>query len=300
MERKKKKMYRVLGVLCVIAVILGIFFLNARRNALVRFAVYEAKAKSVMTSYGKLSYIDEGSGEAIISCHGICGGYDQAYDTLAGKETSYRILAPSRFGYPGSDMPDEPTIEKQAAAYAELLDALQIDKAYILATSAGGTSAIRFALTYPERTKGLILYCSGYPLMEEPEDKVSYVGPPGVLSNDLPMWLMSPLFPVIMGMEQDTIEMIMPFADKNAGIVLDSKLTNTDMCNNYQNYNLQKLQVPVLILHAKDDKLADYELAAQWAEQIPDCTFVSFEHGGHLMKGNGAAIDNALKEFIRN
>ena len=50
-----------------------------------------------------MSYIDEGDGEVIISCHGICGGYDQVYDTLADKTDTYRILAPSRFGYPGSD-----------------------------------------------------------------------------------------------------------------------------------------------------------------------------------------------------
>ena len=45
------------------------------------------------------------------------------------------------------------TIEMKATAYKELLDRLGIDKAYILYTSAGATSAIKFALIYPERTK---------------------------------------------------------------------------------------------------------------------------------------------------
>ena len=48
----------------------------------------------------------------------------------------------------------------------ELLDKLGIDKVYLLATSAGGSIAIRFALDYPERTRGLILYCSAMPLVE--------------------------------------------------------------------------------------------------------------------------------------
>lgn len=53
----------------------------------------------------------------------------------------------------------ENTPAEQATAYVELLDKLGIDRVYLLATSAGGSVAIRFALDYPERTKGLILYC---------------------------------------------------------------------------------------------------------------------------------------------
>ena len=56
----------------------------------------------------------------------------------------------------------------QTAAYVELLDKLGIDKVYLLATSAGGSVAIRFALDYPQRTKGLILYCSAMPPVEKP------------------------------------------------------------------------------------------------------------------------------------
>ena len=56
--------------------------------------------------------------------------------------------------------------KEEVQAYVELLDKLGIDKVYLLATSAGGSIAIRFALDYPERTRGLILYCSAMPLVE--------------------------------------------------------------------------------------------------------------------------------------
>ena len=61
----------------------------------------------------------------------------------------------------------------------ELLDRLGINEVYVLSTSAGGSVAIRFALDYPERTKGLILYCSAMPLTEKPAKYAEYVGPPG-------------------------------------------------------------------------------------------------------------------------
>lgn len=129
-------------------------------------------------SYGNMTYIDEGEGEVILSVHGIFGGYDQACDTCKDFSSDYRIIAPSRFGYLGSDISGSGTPADQAAAYIEMLDVLGVEKVYLLATSAGGTTAIRFALDYPERTKGLILYCSAMPFAEKPEEYAEYAGPP--------------------------------------------------------------------------------------------------------------------------
>lgn len=289
----------VVSALCIVILLGAINFITVQREARERFASYQEKANTIETTYGNISYIDAGEGEVILSVHGICGGYDQAYDTLADREEDYRILAPSRFGYPGSDMPENPTIEKQVEAFVELLDSLQIDKTYVLATSAGGTTAIKFALMHPERTKGLILYCSGYPALEKPEKEITLAGPPAFLCNDFSMWLISPLFKPIMGMEQSTLKMIMPFADKKEGIVFDGKVTNPDMVNNYQDYDMSKLEVPVLSIHAKDDKLANFDGVEPWIKRIPDCTFVPLEGGGHLMEGNEEVIADALDTFIK-
>lgn len=297
--KHKRGMWMAIGSVIGILIMIGIVnFMSIRKEALKRFATYEAKAKVLETSYGQLAYIDEGEGEVVLSCHGICGGYDQAYDTLEGMHEKYRILAPSRFGYPGSELPENATIEMQVEAYIELLDDLKIDKVYVLATSAGGTSAIRFALMHPERTKGLILYCSGYPGLEAPEKMLTYVGPPAFMCHDVAMWLISPLFKPIMGMEQATLKVIMPFKEKKNGIVFDAKVTNTDMINHYKAYDMSKMKVPVLSIHAKDDKLAKFESVVPWIEKIPEVQLVILENGGHLMEGHQAKIRQALDEFI--
>lgn len=301
MNRKNKPQKIItLGIISTVFLCGLTSFFSTSAIAKKRFATYENKAQTITTSYGRLSYIDEGSGEVILSCHGICGGYDQAYDSLAGREDSYRILAPSRFGYPGSDMPANATIEMQVEAFVELLDTLHIEKTYVLATSAGGTAAIKFALMHPERTKGLILYCSGYPRMEAPEKEIGYAGPPSFLCNDFAMWLISPLFKPLMGMERDTLKMIMPFQDKKEGIVFDAKVTNTVMYNNWEEYDLSKLQVPVLMLHSKDDKLANFDGVKIWVDKIPNCTSFFFEDGGHLMEGNSDKINEYMDNFIRS
>ena len=135
-------------------------------------------AETVNLEYGNISFVDRGKGESILSIHGIFGGYDQAYDTCKDFSSDYRIIAPSRFGYLGSDILGNGTPAEQATAYVSLLDKLGIEKVYLLATSAGGSVAIRFALDYPERTKGLILYCSAMPLTEKPDKYLKYAGPP--------------------------------------------------------------------------------------------------------------------------
>lgn len=98
------------------------------------------------------------AGETLLSVHGLYGGYDQALENVGSLSSRYRILAPSRFGYPGSSVKGEGTPREQAEAYVELLDILGIERVFILGASAGGTPAIRFALDFPQRAKGLILY----------------------------------------------------------------------------------------------------------------------------------------------
>ena len=288
----------VLLFLVVYLIVQGIRCSIAVKESKERLATYGSK--TVQLSYGNMSYIDTGEGKTVLSVHGIFGGYDQAYDTCKDFSSDYRIIAPSRFGYLGSDILGDGTPAEQATAYVELLDELGIDKVYLLATSAGGSVAIRFALDYPERTKGLILYCSAMPFTEKPEKYSEYAGPPAVLCNDLTMFLISPLFDPIMGMEPSTIYSMLPVSDRKDGVVLDASVTNLDMARNYDDYHIEDLQVPTLVFHAKDDKLASYTDTVKAVERFPNCTFISFESGGHLMVGHGEEIKNAIYDFTRS
>ena len=111
------------------------------------------------------------------------------------------------------------------------------------------------------------------------------------------MWLISPLFKPIMGMEREVIGQIMPMKQRKAGVVFDGDVVNKDHTNHYDNYELRSIQVPVLIIHSMDDKLADAGKAEYWSKEIPGCTSVFFSGGGHLMTGNSEKINHALDEF---
>ena len=141
------------------------------------------------------------------------GGYDQAYETVKTRKSKNRLIAPSRFGYLGSDVKDDGSPKAQADAFAELLDFLSIDSAFVLATSAGGTPAIRFALDYPVRVKGLILFCSAMPPVKKPESYLQYQAPLKALMSDFAMYRISPLFEPLMGLPPSTVKPFSPSAN---------------------------------------------------------------------------------------
>ena len=293
--------YIVGGVFLALAIyflVQGIRCGAAVRESKNRLAAYNAQTAAL--SYGEITYVDSGEGEVILSVHGIFGGYDQAYDTCKDFCSDYRIIAPSRFGYLGSDVSGDGTPARQAAAYVELLDKLGIDKVYLLATSAGGSVAIRFALDYPQRTKDLILYCSAMPPVEKPEKYAEYAGSPPFLCNDYVMFLLSPMFEPIMGMEPSTIYSMLPINDRKVGVILDASVTNPDMARDFGEYPIEDLQVPTLIFHAKDDKLASYIETERAVARFPNCTFISFESGGHLLTGHAEEIKEAVSDFVED
>ncbi len=293
--------YIVGGILILLFIYLAVQGIRcniAVKEAEGRLKSYDAKTLDL--SYGKMTYVDKGEekDEVILSIHGIFGGYDQAYDNCKDLGDDRRIIAPSRFGYLGSEVRGDGTPADQAAAFVEMLDELGIEKVYLFGTSAGGTTAIRFALDYPERTKGLILFSSAMPYPEKPEKFVEYAGPPPFLVNNYAMFLINSLFQPVMGMASSTIYGMLPIDERKQGVDLDASITNPDMARNFDEYKIETLQVPTLIVHAKDDNLVSYSDTEKALNRFPNHTFISIESGGHLMVGHEEEIEEAVAEFM--
>ncbi|NMD37954.1 MAG: alpha/beta hydrolase [Christensenellaceae bacterium] len=291
----------ILGILLLFllyAAVQGVRSSKGIEKAYKRLSNYDVQTATL--SYGNVTYIDEGSGETILSVHGIFGGYDQAYESVKARKSTNRIIAPSRFGYLGSDIKGDGSPKEQADAFNELLDFLDIDSVFVFATSAGGTPAIRFALDYPERVKGLILFCSAMPPSQKPESYLQYQAPPKPLISDFAMYIISPLFEPLMGLPPSTVADIQPIRERKVGAILDGEKTNPDMERNFDEYPIESLKMPVLILHAKDDSVASFDKTKLAAPRFPNCTFIAFEDGGHMMAGHEQEINEALDNFLYN
>jgi pimeloyl-ACP methyl ester carboxylesterase len=84
------------------------------------------------------------------------------------------------------------------------------------------------------------------------------------------------------------------FPVRPEGPDLDAFVSNADV----NHYNLERISVPTLIVHTKDDPLASHEASKRAAERIPGARFLSLESGGHLMLGQAKIIRDELAVFL--
>ena len=266
--------------------------------------------------YGNIQYkIESGNGIPVLVIHGISGGYDQGIQTAANLlPENHKILSVSRFGYLRSDVPDNHNPVNQCKALIEVMDHHNIDMVFILATSAGGTIAFRFALLYPERVTGLIMVASGYP---SPEVGKGPKGPPSFIYNDAIFQFMlnnmQRTMLKLFGISRDEytnaeisdqeklhslFNTILPVRPRKRGILIDQRYTNIDMNVNFSDYPLENIEKPFLILHAKNDPMAKYENLSVATERINNLESVIYETGGHVLFGHEKNNRKAIAQFI--
>jgi pimeloyl-ACP methyl ester carboxylesterase len=114
------------------------------------------------TASGPIEYAEKGLGIPLLSIHGAGGGYDQGLAnaaSLLGED--FKIIAPSRFGYLRTPIPNDATPPAQADAHVALLSSLNIPKVTVLGISAGARSAVEMAVRHPDRVNALILIVPG-------------------------------------------------------------------------------------------------------------------------------------------
>ena len=76
------------------------------------------------------------------------------------------------------------------------------------------------------------------------------------------------------------------------------EITNPDMERNFEEYPIEELKVPTLIVHSEDDNVASFKKVEVAKHRFPNLTLVTFFDGGHMMKGHTEEIDKALDAFI--
>ncbi len=134
---------------------LGVGFLAATADAGdngLRFHV-------VRTDRGAVSVADAGVGEPVLLMHGLGATKVSFLPTLAALAPDYRAIAVDLPGFGDSDKPLAGRYD--ASFFAEwmvsLLDALDLDRAYVVGNSMGGRVAIEMGLSFPDRVQRLAL-----------------------------------------------------------------------------------------------------------------------------------------------
>jgi pimeloyl-ACP methyl ester carboxylesterase len=291
------------------AVVAGSLSLRYRRDLRAARARLATVDRSVVsTEWGAVEYAERGSGEPVLVVHGIFQGCDGGLLSVRDLCPDRRVIAPSRFGYLGSGMPPEATPAAQADALAALLDALGIGEIDVIGISAGTTSALQLALRHPGKVKHLVVLSGNLPGGRTAVVQPSWAR---LVNRDLPMWALKVFAPHTMAYlagvpkklpltEDDArfvtefIDSIFPVAAKAQGVDFDAFVSNADV----NNYDLEAITVPTLLVHTRDDPLASYDAAERVADRLPGARLVSLESGGHLILGQAENVRSELAGFL--
>jgi pimeloyl-ACP methyl ester carboxylesterase len=110
----------------------------------------------------ELSFVDSGSGPALLFIHGILGSQRQWSRLVDGLDDEHRVLVPDLFGHGDSAKPlGDYSLSAHAAALRDLLDHLGIERVTLVGHSLGGGIAMQFYYLFPERVDRLVLIASG-------------------------------------------------------------------------------------------------------------------------------------------
>ena len=289
-------------------------FREARRQADTRLF---GQGTVIDTRTGALEYAVAGDGPPLMMIHGTGGGFDQGLLFAAGlRNSGFRIVAPSRFGYLGSAFPDDASPARQADTLVALLDHLGIDRLPVAGGSAGALTAAEFALRHPDRCSHLVLIVPAANLTDR--DPVEFtalqrlaVG--AVLGSDFWFWSLSRLAPGQMirtllatdpalldqvaeaerRRAMAILDQIFPIGRKVDGLRTDGFWAGTPSPTAYE-----RIAVPTLILSCEDDLFGTAGTARLLAERIPDARLTMYPDGGHIWLGHDDDLTGEIADFI--
>lgn len=279
------------------------------------------RSEVVDSPWGPIEYADVGSGPPVLMIHGSGGGFDQglAFSAPLARQ-GVRIIAPSRFGYLRSAMPEDATVEMQADALDWLMQRLEIEQAVIIGGSAGALSATQLALRHPERCRGLVLLV---PAIHAPDRLPGANAAPdagtqrvinAVLGSNLLFWAGmrgAPDFMTRMVLATDPATVkaatagerqrarsamfhILPISARKEGLLMDSATAGTP-----PPWPVERITCPTLAIGARGDLYETDKAAVDAAARIPDARLVIYPDGGHLWIGHDAELWRMVRAFVR-
>ena len=123
-----------------------------------------AVAERTATLHGhELSYVDSGSGPAVLFIHGLLGSHQNWAHLVDGWTTSHRLLAPDLFGHGGLRQADGRLLARLRTPppCATCSTSSASSKVTLVGHSLGGGIAMQFCYLFPERVERLVLVASG-------------------------------------------------------------------------------------------------------------------------------------------
>jgi len=252
-----------------------------------------------------VSYSDHGPDDApvIILIHGFPFNksmWDVQVETL---KDNYRVIAYDIRGHGNSDPGiDDFFIELFVNDLLRLMEKLGIEKSILCGLSLGGYIALNAVLKYPDRFDGLILNDTQC-IADTPEIKENRcMAIIRIMKNGVEQYAdesIKKLFASESFTKKENViatvkEMILNTPKQSLCNTLHALAERKETCT-----RLHEINIPVLIMVGKEDKITPIAAAQQMHENIRDSTLKIIQHAGHLTNlENPTAFNFQLVKFL--
>src|SRR5215470_16720508 len=132
---------------------------NTSQSQRLDAAAFHATRRFADTHFGKIAYVERGSGTAALFLHGFPLNGFQWRGALDRLSAYRRCVAPDFMGLGYSQIPEGQSLapDAQVAMLAALLDSLSISAVDLVANDSGGAVAQLFVIRHPKRVRTLLL-----------------------------------------------------------------------------------------------------------------------------------------------
>jgi pimeloyl-ACP methyl ester carboxylesterase len=262
-----------------------------------------AQTRTLNAGHALISYDVTGRGRAVVFIHGWAQNKSAWDDQVPVFSKRYQVLRYDSPGYGTSTGFDDESVEPLDLLI--LLEALHINRVYLVGLSRGGSIALRFAAAYPELVDALVLYGAEPPAdFPTPPDVAQLFGSlPGIakkhgLDSVRKLIFSGDLFWVPSG-RADVTERYRKFWVSYAGKDLLDPRPQAGLVPLPNIARLSTLRVPTLVLVGDHDMPFIAAAADTFAHRIPNAKKVVIPNAGHGAHfAQPASFNSALMDFF--
>jgi len=245
-----------------------------------------------------------GTGAPVVLIHGWANDLRAWDDQFLALAKSFRVIRYDRRGFGRSTAVGDLTADP--VDLAALLDRLGVPSAHVVGHSAGARVAAAFALAFPERVRGLVLYSSGPPAgFPMTADAAAFASLPALarrvgLDSLGKLVLSMPAFHI--PADRDDVR-------QRVGAIWGA-YSGRDVLEDHVPSNrsplaamdqLGRIRAPTLILVGDADGAFFHQIADSLAARIPAARRATVQGGGHVVHMLAPARFNAvLDAFLRS
>ncbi len=247
-----------------------------------------------------LHYETAGSGTPVLLIAGLGADHHFWYRQIPALAGRFRVIAPDNRGAGESDTPDSPyTLRQMAEDLRGLLDALEVPSAHVVAASLGGFVAQEFILAHPARTRRVVLCCTSFggaaaaPI--PPETLAVLTTRTGDPERDLRATLTVQFAGNFMQTHAAEIDAYVAWRVAHPQPVHAYRRQLEAALSHDTQRRVGQLQMPVLVLHGRADRVLPAVNGERLAAAIPGARLALLEAGHNFL---WEAADEANRRII--